>query len=666
MSMSNRARVAAITALAGLAMTAYGQDSVSKVGGLPGDAVSPWAVNEQVNTYVVDLAPLTTSWGTEFGIAPLIKSSHTQVEYTNSLMSPQAISNTSLFDVPFHATSYMVWNGPGYGVNDDPTLNDPGTIINTAGMMGVQFATGFSEFGGNANNVIGGIVNYDPAEPTRLYVTRVTAAVNGFSDAENRAQIGYGGADASGFLHFRADDFGATGPNAIVGNNYFRVNLAARNPASLNVIDNSGGSDAPATDWVLVNSTTTHSTPTNLPMDINGTRPVLLGANFNNQYCYEMTPLNMACTSAHLNGSPNQRGTVSFSQHPHYTGSVGTCGMLGYNDNSLADALLIWGVNADGSYVTGERMPMPATVTDNSDGYVSTGLEEFCNFRSQVPFRGGNGQVAVGVDQAGRTLVAALADHDLLSPPDAFDPVNSMLVARDNSMGGWDWTLVAYNNFPNGKQILDGPGGAAIGQIVELDQVTGGSPLGPSMSSPMIDSVGNVWFISSVELYLRIDTDGDTIPDASDFDNALIRGVYDPATFSYELELVLELGSKFRGINSDRDWMVTFLNIADSNSISSATCWSGNILQDSWAGVDVSQADTTDPATLGGLVLTADVIYDVNDDGTFDELAGDEAYQVLLYVGNTTADDCPPDWNGDTVLNSSDFIAFLNDFVAGC
>jgi hypothetical protein len=26
---------------------------------------------------------------------------------------------------------------------------------------------------------------------------------------------------------------------------------------------------------------------------------------------------------------------------------------------------------------------------------------------------------------------------------------------------------------------------------------------------------------------------------------------------------------------------------------------------------------------------------------------------------------CPPDWNGDTVLNSSDFIAFLNDFTGG-
>jgi hypothetical protein len=32
---------------------------------------------------------------------------------------------------------------------------------------------------------------------------------------------------------------------------------------------------------------------------------------------------------------------------------------------------------------------------------------------------------------------------------------------------------------------------------------------------------------------------------------------------------------------------------------------------------------------------------------------------------NLSGTACPPDWNGDTVLNSSDFIAFLNDFVIG-
>ena len=157
----------------------------------------------------------------------------------------------------------------------------------------------------------------------------------------------------------------------------------------------------------------------------------------------------------------------------------------------------------------------------------------------------------------------------------------------------------------------------------------------------------------------------DTIPDASDFDSALLRAVYDPATFSYELELVFELGSTFRGLNSDRNWMITFLNIADSNSSASSTNWSGHMIQDTWANVPATDLATTDPKTLGGLVVAADILYDVNDDGTFDELAGDESYNVLLYLGNVEPPACRADYNGDTVVNSLDFVAFLNDFVAG-
>jgi hypothetical protein len=39
------------------------------------------------------------------------------------------------------------------------------------------------------------------------------------------------------------------------------------------------------------------------------------------------------------------------------------------------------------------------------------------------------------------------------------------------------------------------------------------------------------------------------------------------------------------------------------------------------------------------------------------------SFWMELYSGGQP--DCPPDWNGDTVLNSLDFIAFLNDFVTG-
>ena len=74
----------------------------------------------------------------------------------------------------------------------------------------------------------------------------------------------------------------------------------------------------------------------------------------------------------------------------------------------------------------------------------------------------------------------------------ADNPINAMAVARfspQDPSGTLEWTLASYNDFPNGKPILDGPGGTAIGQVVELNQVTGGTPFGPSLSAPCIDSV---------------------------------------------------------------------------------------------------------------------------------------------------------------------------------
>jgi hypothetical protein len=54
----------ALLALAGLAMA---QDSVSNSPfAFEGDALNPHATGLQCVRYVVDLAPLTTSWGTQF------------------------------------------------------------------------------------------------------------------------------------------------------------------------------------------------------------------------------------------------------------------------------------------------------------------------------------------------------------------------------------------------------------------------------------------------------------------------------------------------------------------------------------------------------------------------------------------------------------------------
>lgn len=38
---------------------------------------------------------------------------------------------------------------------------------------------------------------------------------------------------------------------------------------------------------------------------------------------------------------------------------------------------------------------------------------------------------------------------------------------------------------------------------------------------------------------------------------------------------------------------------------------------------------------------------------------------AFQWVEDNLAGGCPPDWNGDTTLNSQDFVAFLNDFTAG-
>ena len=78
------------------------------------------------------------------------------------------------------------------------------------------------------------MVAFDPADPSRLYVTRVSAAINAGLGALDRSQFGYGGVDADGNLCFRADSFGSTGPatSLLVGDNYFRVRLAARSTVS--------------------------------------------------------------------------------------------------------------------------------------------------------------------------------------------------------------------------------------------------------------------------------------------------------------------------------------------------------------------------------------------------------------------------------------------------
>ena len=253
-----------IVVLALLATPALAQDSVSRnLGGLPGDALNPYndatspSGSEQCKDYVVDLVPFTTSWETEFAVAPIVKSSKVTSQYFNALISAQSISRLHLQGIMPAMPTYSEWvSAPGLGVH--PTENLPGAPIAAPGGVN-QFGVVFAEFEDEWNGAIGAVVNYDPAASNRLYVHRVVAAGNGHILGEDRSTINVGSVDAFGQTMLRCDDNNLLGPNPIVGDNIFGVPMLGRNCSVRNVIDAAGASDIG--NWIVQSSGTVHTTP---------------------------------------------------------------------------------------------------------------------------------------------------------------------------------------------------------------------------------------------------------------------------------------------------------------------------------------------------------------------------------------------------------------------
>jgi hypothetical protein len=653
---------ACVSLVALLALPAAAQDSVSKLNALPGDALDSRDPLEQVNDYVVDLAVLRSSYGNVFGVAPLCKASAQRSQaptfYTGGL-SAQAISKDLLTGVPFARASYDLWTQPGRGVHHDAARNDPGQPVDTSALTGNRFAVGFAEFGlgtGDVvalNGLVGAFVDYDPAWPSRLYVSRVVAGVNSADDDCDLGQYGFGAIDADGALHFRGDDsqgqaIDCGGFQALVLDNYLRVDLGLRNPSLVNVLGPAGGSDAAATTPIASAWSTVLNAPNAIPTSVAG-RPVLLGSDFAINFVWESAPGSVSTSgAAHLApGANDHRGNVGFTPiaFPALLGAstVGTAAMLARTPLGPVNVLNVIGVAADGSPtgVLGLQLPNPLSapgptvLIDNDDGWRSDvlgpGFVQFDHYHSQVAFRGGSGQVAIGRDRDGRLLVAGTADH----PNSGMSPFseNNLIAVGRHDAGTTSWTVAAYtyndtqNGIVGGKAIHDGAG-AAIGRLVPFS-VLAGNPF-PSISSPMIDALGNVWFLSSIEVF----------GSPSAVSVGLVRAVLDAASFSYRLELVLKEGDVFRGPNSGTDWVIDHLEVPDSNSISSGTAFSNNISAATHLGQDPTGLAQDDAATLGGLVIQAGIVYDADGDGQFVRSTGangtpgspDEDYQVLLYV----------------------------------
>ncbi len=728
LSMSRTSKPLSFCAAIGLAAVAgpaMAQDSVSTGSGLPGDAPGQFVIganSQQVNNYVVDLAPKLSSWSRNYRVGPVAKSSNVGNAYFNHLIAAQAASNAFASGVPFARSLYLAWAVAGQGVNgfQNAPPADDGTgrygLINTTGRTGTRFAIAFAEFGGGPNQnfgdaddeqgLIAAVINVDPADPARLFVSRINAAVNkpsGFAGNTATATFGLGGVDTDGTLHALADGYACTSGSAVTDKRFFRIAPLLRNPLSLNQINNAGGTDATSGVYRTVGSSqVTLTTPALVPAGVAG-RPVLIAGDFLSNLISEQVVGTISTSTGHLPAGDTSRGGVSytrlvFASLAQSSGNAGTCATLSRDaDQARTRGISLWGTSTTGTIQQAQRIELPADagqITDPTDGFdpgLAAGLStlplhEFANYAAQVSFRGGNGPVAIGVLPGGDLVAAATVAGTGVASSTPASMDNYIAVARINAASGTvTWTIAAHTGgvaAGSGKIILgdfgaDGiPGNgdpgegdgvvdrgpdSFVGRIVHASEVTPGATTGPSISSPAMDAFGNLYFLATVSLKK---------PGGNKLTTALLKANFDPATSRYELEELAEIGDVVAGLNSARNYQVQLLGAADSNSADSGSIWSSSIVQDVLPGTDPASIVYGDPRALGALVLRARILYDRNADGTFADPsipanAGspDQSYNVALVImpGPPPMPTDPADFNGDGVVNSDD----LSDFITG-
>jgi hypothetical protein len=683
--------VLTVLALAGSAVAVSAQDSTATSAGLPGDALNPLAAGDQITSYVADLAPFDTSWGTVFGIVPVVKSPKGNASFFNNLLSANGISDDLRRGVPFASPMYSLWEDmPGVGVNAQQ--NAAPMMIPAPGASSSQFAVGLSSFATTANNLSGdfitsAIVNYEPANPNRLYVTRIeTASTVDAGDTVDSGSLAFGSIDADGNAYMRGDDFGSAAADAMMGDNTFRVRSQDRS-GLVNRISVAGGADA--TDTLLFNAASLHPAPSNIPASAAGGNGLSAGPNFSSQYVRgAAAPL--TADSSHFNPvvglgytPADHRGSMGTTTRLLLDSGVATSAVLAKDAIDATRTYAVWSTDASGNVVEGYGFETPFSVTDPIEGKVVnySPISEYNQYRGIQTFRGGGGLVALGEDAEGRGYASGTISEFGLS----FDLFMQNVVVRFNEDGSNpEWTILSWvdNNGPTGKQILDGPGGNVIGTLIPFRTAfPNANPVfGPSMSTPTFDGNGNAWFVASAALD-KIDPD--TMEPFIDYDTVLIRGVRtelpgQSPSFGYELELVMELGNVFFGQNSGTPYQVQFIDLTANSNGNGVASPSGidhnNGRSWGWDNTDLTGVDAADPINTGGVVLSAEIVYDADGDGDFEDPtgtngnpdSGDQAYQTLLYIGYYAEGPTPCNAADLAepfgVLDLSDIVAFIDGF----
>ncbi len=694
-----------IATAAGLALGcahATAQDSVANTPGLPGDAVSAYdtgAATTQRLRYVLDLAPLDTSWGGKLAIGPLAKSSAPAgTGVFGHLLGAQSASPV-FAGGPLAAETYPLWNTQGQGIN--ATANDaPADSVALGALIGQTLGAGFMEFGPGAdgvfatgddtNNIIALEASWIARRANRLYVTRTVGATNrsaATGGPVSSASFGLGAADAAGNVTFFADGYGMTSGLRIGNKRWYRVDAPTRNDSLVNQLANVSTGDAGATE-TLASTNISLLSPTSIPEDVNAV-PLLIGTDFKSQLGAETIPGSAAFGTSHLSGGIDAtRGPVSYSVDtfaPVSNGvsDAGIIGMLARQGGATRTrSILITGVDTDGAVDSSIDITLPdlaADMVDPTDGFrpADFGLDqaehEFTNYGSQVSFRGGNGPVALGTLASGDLLVAAAATMGSIGPATPQGDDTYIAVAQLDTAGtllGWTVAAHAPGSGGNGKAILgdfgvdgipntsdagEGDGSidaTPVGRLAATSEVFGPGTTGPSMSSPAMDLNGNLYFTTTVGL---------NGPSGEELTTALVRANRDGAG-AYTLELLMRVGDVIDGENSATSYRIDSLGLVDGDSIASNAVWSSSISRSA-----ITWADPADHP-LGALLVSARITYDTNADQSFDDPeqgAGtepDESYNSLLVVMPRFP---RGDVNRDQGFNDQDFFDFVNDFFGG-
>lgn len=610
-------RAALLALAAGIASSASAQDSVSVI---PGNSDALDVYSElAVNRYAVDAVPLVSSWGNAFRIAPILKA-HADFDplFNTQALGSVAASADQLINLSFTQTSYLAWVAAGAGLNSIENAFPASVFVSG---FTRQFGVGFSDFATTETNAVGALIGQDAAQPNRFWVTR-TAAVMSRTESilPNTSTITLGAIDASGNLFMRADNFGCTG-SQVVGENIVRVSLPGRNSFTNTLFFNgttNRGDQTSATTFLMNSGTTTVSTPSAIPVSLGSTTALVL--DLANNYRAN----GGAGVTTHIAaGLGFHRGNPSFST-VNTLGGVGTVASLARTPAGVrTDSLNLFAVNSTGGVVATRGATLPASITDGQ-GFTANAASnaEFKQYLSQTTFRGGNGQVAIGLDPLTSTYIAAAT---------ATDPTAGEFIAVARFGASVTWTVAAFE----GKPVLNGPSGTPIGTIAN------GAPV--AFSAPGADRSGNLYFVAAFQ------------PTVGPLGTALIKAVNTAS--GYRLERVLASGQSFMGANSARTYTVEKLTLGDSDSVASGTFFSSSVLQPTMPNENPTNA--ADPRAAGGLLVNARIVYD--NAGT------PESYQAVLFVGPEIAPPpvlCIGDANGDGTVNFADVTSVLASFGA--